>query len=83
MQHDWHSTHYTRLRQWDLQCEANQHRLAQEVMQSRRGQIIRIYGPALYRIGSVMTIWGQRLQTTYGEPAALRLDHVESGGRGH
>jgi len=68
MLHDWHSIHYARLRQQDLQREADQHRLANEGYSSRRGRIVRIYGPALYRIGSVMTHWGERLQTTYGEP---------------
>ncbi len=81
MQHDWQSMHYTRLRQRDLHHEADQHRLAQAIRHHRRAPITRVYGPALYRIGSVMTTWGQRLQTTYDDPAPLRLDKGKLRGR--
>ena len=78
---NWHSELYARQRQQVLGYEADQHRLAQTMRKTRRGRIVRVYGPVLYSIGSLMTTWGQRLKTEYSDPAPFRFDNAESQGR--
>jgi hypothetical protein len=86
MQNNWHSDQrYVKRRQHLLMEEAEQNRLAK--LSQPRGRILRIYAPVMVRFGSVLTLWGQQLQTRYGElpnlpgeRLVLASDNVDSSG---
>lgn len=70
MHNNWHlHGNYVRLHQRTLMAEAEQHRLGKPAQPRRR--ILRIYGPLMYRVGSTLTLWGQRLQAQSGEMRGL------------
>ncbi|MBZ0303853.1 MAG: hypothetical protein K8J31_29195 [Anaerolineae bacterium] len=86
MDHHWRIAREAHIRRRELMAEADQSRLAAHHHPPERRRIVRIYGPALYRLGTWLMTWGARLQAQYREssahtpPERLALDHVEIGG---
>jgi hypothetical protein len=86
LDHHWRIARNAHIRRQHLLAEADQSRLAAQSHPAARGRIVRIYGPALYRLGTWLMTWGARLQAQYREssartpPERLALDHVEIGG---
>jgi hypothetical protein len=70
MHHLWQSEQYVTNRRRDLTGEAQQARLAAAYRAGRPPLIVRIYGPAMYRIGTWLVAWGAGLQARYGARAA-------------
>ncbi len=66
MQSHWVTTQCTALRRRELETEAANYRLARAGRKTSH-RVVRIYAPAMARVGVWLIHWGERLQTHYSD----------------